>query len=160
MDKCDYYKYREYHWSYFSMHGDQRLKTFNFYLIASAIFIGGFVNMIKDGDEVLLGFILPYILSFISFIFWKLDVRTKRMIKISENAIKKIDDLLIDSVDDSIRNELNIFRHDDFLVEKLKSSKSVLVNHMSYSKCFNAIFLMMGLLGFVIGTIFLINCIC
>lgn len=153
MEKNELFKYREYYWDYFSMHADQRLKSFNFYIVVSAVFIGAFVNILNNNNGITLACILPYILSFISFIFWKLDLRTKGMIKIAENAIKIIDDQIVGNEDTDHPNELNIFRYDDYVTSKRCGFKM----NFSYSTCLNSIFLAMGLLGFFAGTFYLID---
>jgi hypothetical protein len=152
MDKNDLLKYREFHWNYFSLHADQRLKTFNFYLVVAAVLISGFVNFLDRDKNVKLACILPYLLTLISFIFWKLDLRTKQMISNSENAIKSIDDILIPN-NGEIPNGLNIFRYDDYMVSHEK--KRFFKRHMSYSKSFNAIFFLFGIIGFIVGTFYL-----
>ena len=152
MEKNDLLKYREFHWNYFSLHADQRLKTFNFYLVVSAVLIAAIVNILDGDKKLTLACILPYLLSLISFIFWKLDVRTKYMIKNSEEALKYIDDKLIQSEGET-PSVLNIFRYDDFISKTRK--KGFIKGYLSYSKSFNIIFLLFGLLGFVIGTFYL-----
>jgi len=154
MEKNDLLKYREFHWNYFSLHTDQRLKTFNFYLVVSAILIGAFVNILDGDKDLKLACILPYLLSLISFIFWKLDVRTKYMIKNSEEAIKEIDDKLITN-DEETPSVLNIFRYDDFISKSRK--KGFFKGYFSYSKSFNIIFSLFGIIGFVIGSFYLLD---
>jgi drug/metabolite transporter (DMT)-like permease len=39
---------REYVWRYFSLHADQRLKTFHFYLILVTVVLGGALTFLKD----------------------------------------------------------------------------------------------------------------
>ncbi len=157
LNKNDLLKYREYHWDYFSLHAIQRLKTFNFYIVVSTIFISAFINIIKGDEKSIIAGILPFLLSFTSYIFWKLDIRTKNMIKNAESAIKYIDDKLIPKDEEDNPNVLNIFRYDDFIINSPKKKKSILHIHLSYSKCFNLIFMSFGILGFLAGTLYLLD---
>lgn len=153
MKKNDLLKYREYHWNYFSLHANQRLRTFNFYLLISAIIIGAFINVINNKENSILFSVLPYILSFISFIFWKLDVRTKQMIKNAENAIKIIDDKVLVGIEGEHMVKLNLFELDNIIIRNEKTY--LFKKTLSYSKCFNSLFLMFGLLGLVAGTVYI-----
>ncbi len=151
MTREELLKYREYHWNYFSQHADQRLKTFNFYLVFSAILIGAFVNILDDDLQSNSKCVIPFLLCFISFVFWKLDKRTKHMIKNAENAIKSIDQIFIDSNDES-RVELNIFGVDDSM--RFVRQKGFYKGDFSYSQSFNLIFIVFGFTGLVVGLIF------
>ena len=154
MEKENLIKYREYLWNYFSLHADQRLRTFNFYLVVSTLIVGAFVNIINSNNEQKIVFILPYLLTFISFVFWKLDLRTKYMIKNAEDAIKYIDDEIITQKGE-IPKILNIFRYDEFSSRSLR--RGFIKGCFSYSKSFNLIFISFGIMGFILGTLYLIN---
>jgi hypothetical protein len=64
---------RQYAWAYFDRHAEQRLKIFNFYLILCGAIVGLF--SFTGRDNLPNAWPLPFLLSFVSFIFWKLDVR-------------------------------------------------------------------------------------
>jgi len=79
---------REQAWSYFVIHAEQRLKTFHFYLIFSTLIAGGVVTLLKNEESCLKGVAtVSFLLPFISFIFWKLDIRNKQFIKHAEEAM-------------------------------------------------------------------------
>ena len=140
-------KYREFHWNYFSLHAEQRLKTFHFYLIVSAILIGAFINIFNGEQDLKLAFILPYVLTFISFIFYMIDVRARYMLKTSQDAIKLIDTKIIKN-DEEHPSRLNIFEFDEYLVKDKKGG-------MNYSKSFGLIFIIFGFLSFAAGSYYL-----
>lgn len=154
MTTTELLKYREFHWNYFSLHADQRLKMFNFYLIFSAILIGAFINILDEAKSSVLTCVLPYLLAIISFVFWKVELRIKYMIKNSEEAMKQIDDQLIKNESEN-PSVLNTFRYDDFISQSRK--KGVLKGHLSYSKGFNIIFLLFGFFGLVVGSYYLLH---
>jgi hypothetical protein len=141
-------KYRELHWSYFSLHAEQRLKTFHFYLIVAAILIGAFINIINEEKDLKFAFILPFILAFISFIFYKIDQRARFMLKNSQDAIRHLDSKLI-SNDEDKPSRINIFEYDAHIQSDKKRG-------MNYSKSFGSIFMTFGVLSIVAGCSYLI----
>ncbi len=52
MDDKQHAMLRDYAWKYFSMHADQRLKTFNFHVTLSTLIAGAFVAFLKDATRV------------------------------------------------------------------------------------------------------------
>ncbi len=148
-------EFREYLWKYFSMHADQRLKTFNFYLLISALLFGAYGTLFKNASGSIIICFFPSLITFTSFVFWKLDQRTKSMIKYSENALKLIDkELCQDFIGIISPDMLNIFKYEDNQTEKNnKDTYCFLCKTYSYTNCFNLIFLVFGGIGLLI-TIF------
>ena len=83
---------REQAWSYFDRHAEQRLKTFNFYLLLCGGVIAGVVAASKDHLDG--AWPLAFLLSFVSLVFWRLDVRNRQLTKHSEEALKLLEDEL------------------------------------------------------------------
>jgi hypothetical protein len=83
---------RDYAWKYFSTHADQRLKSFNFFLTLYTFAFGGLILLVKDAHSPLLGALAGVLLSFLAFIFWKLDVRNRELIAYGEAALKHLED--------------------------------------------------------------------
>lgn len=69
--------FRTYAWGYFVQHAEQRLKTFNFYVVFCTVVIGAFATIASKSGLSRHFFILPLLLPIFSFVFWKLDLRTK-----------------------------------------------------------------------------------
>jgi hypothetical protein len=67
--------FREYAWSYFSFHADQRTKTFNFFLIAAGLLVGSGVTVMNQNVKPLLVPPLGLGLILLSSLFWLLDRR-------------------------------------------------------------------------------------
>ncbi|WP_319466447.1 hypothetical protein [uncultured Pseudodesulfovibrio sp.] len=153
MTNDDIWKLRQSLWDYFSLHADQRLKSFNFFLILSAIVVGAFVNSIKDGNVHKASAILPLILSVSSYIFWKLDERTKLMIKYSEKGIKFIEDVFFKG-ECGQEGPTCIFNYDDSL-----KNERLAGGVYSYSNCFNVLFVLFMLIGLVafVGVLYIGN---
>jgi len=82
---------RSYAWGYFALHADQRMKLFNFFLILSGLILGAFpaVRAMAPGTK-LVG-VLPLLLVLSAFTFWRLDVRTRHLVKNAEAALRFLD---------------------------------------------------------------------
>jgi len=69
-------------WDCFQMHSSQRLTTFNFYIVISSVITTALISTFqKDYKVPLLGIPIGLLLSFFSFIFWKLDSRNRSLLK-------------------------------------------------------------------------------
>ena len=84
---------RDYAWKYFALHADQRIKTFNFFLIMCTLIIGGLITLLRDAQHVTAKApcAIGIGLTFIAFIFWKLDHRNRELIRHAEDALKVIE---------------------------------------------------------------------
>ena len=140
----------DYAWDYFRLHASQRLTTFHFYLVISTVIGTGYLMSLKGDIISPLGIILGLLLSFLSFIFWKLDIRNRQMIKNAEDSLKYLERQL-NLKKDSEPHILQIFCYEEYQTERLKQSKSFWPwrTYYSYSTCFNLVFIIVGFLGFV-----------
>lgn len=145
-------KFREYLWNYFSTHADQRLKTFHFFLIISALLFGAYGALFKEASGSLIICLFLLLVTFTSFVFWKLDQRTRGMIRNSENALKIIDKKLLEDMKGFNTNDdvLNIFDYEDEQTKKTNDTSCFFFKTYSYSLCFNLIFLVFGCIGVLI----------
>lgn len=132
---------RNYAWNYFALHAEQRMKTFNFYLILSTALISGFILGLTRIKNYQILAPIGVLLSLVSILFWKLDKRNRQLVRNGENAIKFLDRLENLVREDEHPHVLQIFAYDDRNFEKKFCS--------SYSAIFNSIFLVFGCLGFV-----------
>jgi hypothetical protein len=120
---------RGYAWAYFDRHAEQRLKTFNFYLILCGAIIAGLVS--QKSTELLPYSLLRFLLSFVSFIFWKLDVRNHDLTKHSEEALKLLEDELgLPDESEGVPHRCKLFRREE-VVKKVEaiSGKQILQLH-------------------------------
>jgi hypothetical protein len=149
---------RDHAWSYFVLHAEQRLKTFHFYLILATLIAGGVVTLAKSEENCFKGAAaISLLLPFLSFIFWKLDQRNKQLVKHAEEALKLIESESKLNDTGKEPHRLKLFLHENYFTSKRPRLPywPPWQAHFSYSTCFNAVFLVFGVFGFVGGIILL-----
>jgi len=157
----------DYAWKYFSLHADQRLKTFHFFVVLSALISGATIAIIKNATNSLYAFPMAYLLTFLAIVFWKLDQRNKALIKHAEKALKELEKIKIKDADQMIKlfsdeeattvtrkNHLKLVKEEAFSYKKLRS---YFETPLSYSDCFNSVFFVFGSIGLIIGSTLLIR---
>jgi hypothetical protein len=137
---------RDHAWDYFELHAEQRLKTFHFYILLETGLIAAMLLAARVGlPDVRVLAIIGLTMVFFSYVFWKLDFRTKGMIKVAEEALR-------------------LFERRRFGADEQMASSAPFTNDpqarglvgispfgtLSYSKCFGAVFVGFGLLGLAI----------
>ena len=142
---------RQYLWNYFQLHASQRLITFNFYIVISTAMATGYMVTLEVSNIPILAVLLGFTISLLSFIFWKLDVRNKTLIKNAEEALKYLEAQTYTSGSENESRVMKIFTYEEEQTNRMKMSKSFWPwkNHFSYSKCFNIVFAVFGILGLV-----------
>jgi len=154
MDKEQHLMLRGYAWNYFAMHADQRLKTFGFYLTLATIIVGAFATILKNGGG---GInwkylsVLPFLLSFMTFIFWKFELRNKQLVRNGEEALEHLDTLLPLENTNAEPHVLRIIARDAYFSGQAKESPHK--RGWTYSRCFKAVFLVFGIAGLIVGLI-------
>lgn len=148
---------RDYVWKYFALHADQRIKTFNFYLVLCTLITGGLIALVNDSKSPYLAALVAFGLTFISFIFWRLDLRNKELIHHSEEALKLLEDDSRLPNEKNVPHRLKIFSYEECITTGLKGKRFLWAFpcHFRYSTCFNAVFLVLGFAGLVAGGILL-----
>ena len=130
-------------WKYFDLHAGQRLTIFNFYIaLSSAIAAGLAATYHAEFGHPNLRILFGFLLILFSFVFWKLDDRAKLLIKNAEAALK-----FFEEQDAKEITAAHVFRREEILTAEAKSSRL----HLSYSRCFNLVFLVFALIG--LGTV-------
>jgi len=81
----------DYGWKHFALIADQRIKTFNFYILILVASFSATITMLKPTvprhDFCLVG--MAHMLA--AFIFWLIDVRSVRILKVSIQMLKDIE---------------------------------------------------------------------
>lgn len=85
-------EYLDFLWNYFELHSNQRMQLMNFYIIIESLFVTGLIALISsDHPNVIAEISICVAMIFFSVVFFLLDRRTKNMIKMCEESIKKIE---------------------------------------------------------------------
>ncbi len=132
-------------WDYFQLHANQRLAVFNFYIVISSVTATAYFSSFKsDSNLQHARSVLAALLCVFAFLFWKLDQRTKTLVKNAERALKFYENR------EEIESVAKVFTQEEldnscaqhgiwrFLPWRLR---------LSYSDCFNFVFLIFFLLG-------------
>lgn len=145
-------------WNYFSLHAEQRLKTFHFFIIFCAVIVGGLVSCLKSEVDYRICATMSLFLPSFSYIFYKLDQRNKQLIKHGENALKFLESQYDFDDDDDYPHKLKIFTCEEHLTKQLKSQKGIYPFGalFTYSTCINSVLVVFGLSGLIASLLFLI----
>lgn len=142
---------RDYVWNYFQMHASQRLTTFNFYIVISSVIATALFATFQQGYKFpYFGVFLGFLLSLLSFVFWKLDCRNKFLIKQAEEALKHFEiQFRLASPDDKSEPHVSqIFMREEYSTNiQRKKTYFLWKRHFSYSDCFNLVFVTFGASG-------------
>lgn len=143
---------RDHAWKHFALHADQRLKTFNFYLVLATVISGGLLTVLKDLKSPALGIPFAVLLTILSFIFWRLDVRTKHLIWHAEEALKYWEDQQALPECNNCPHVAKVFRKEEHETRMRKRFGGVLpgTGYYSYSRCFNTIFVLFAFIGLLV----------
>jgi hypothetical protein len=128
-------------WDYFSAHGAQRMTIFNFYIGLSSITATGYFASFKSESNLEPArSIFAFLLCFFAFVFWKLDQRTKAMIKNAECALKYFESLQGHHI------HAKVFHHEEAQTNAQRKMMKGWARvkfwrwPMSYSHCFNLVY--------------------
>lgn len=142
--------FREYAWNYFELHAQQRLQAFEFFITLATATLAGFVTLIQVGQSHKWLSIIGFGLSFISFVFWKLEVRTRALVKNAEAALNYLDAQHGLADIEGVPHPLRMFARDEHFTKQ--TSKWPLVSgHLSYARCFRWVFIAFALLGLILA---------
>ncbi|MFT7005249.1 MAG: flagellar motor protein MotB [Sulfurimonas sp.] len=139
--KFTYHDNIDYVFRYFNLHAEQRLKTFHFYIIIITLLLGAIITLAKLNVTI---YIIPIagLMTFFSFIFWKLDIRNKELIRNAEKELKKLEKeigitlfLNEEGTNTDLTDEIN----------KMKFGK-----RYKFSKIFELVFSTLGIIGVII----------
>jgi hypothetical protein len=135
-------------WDYFNTHAGQRLTIFNFYIgLSSVTATGYFASFKADSNLESVRVLLAGLLCFFAFVFWKLDQRTKVLIKNAENALKYFEELQPHHV------RAKVFMHEETKTDAHRDSIKGWAKLMiwrwplSYSDCFNLVYIVFFMIG-------------
>lgn len=139
-------------WKYFLQHAQQRLQYFNYFVIFSTIITTGIVTTFQYNFQAhYLGIGLGIIQTFLSYMFWKIDIRNKFLTQHAEQIIKKIEEdccstdgyKLFTQEDSKTALQTSTDKKSLFFKRQISHSKS-------YGLIYNAFFIV-GIVGIIIS---------
>ena len=78
-----------YGFKWFEYHANQRITTFNFYLVVYTGLVAGYGFLLKE--KIVVGSVfINLIMVLLSILFWQLDVRDRQLIEIGETSSLKL----------------------------------------------------------------------
>lgn len=138
---------RNHAWNYFALHAQQRMSAFQFFITLEIAVFGSVLLVLQFAKSHTAWFsVFGLIISLLSFVFWKIDQRTKELIEGAEKALMEIEEYLL--------RESALVSNLPFHADPQQNGKlttfPLLGGRMSYSKSFGLIFFFSGILGLVI----------
>ena len=138
---------KDYAWKYFELHANQRMSTFNFFIVIAALMTTALAKTFeRDFQYSYVGIILGIGLSLSAYIFWKLDQRVRFLIKHAEGVLKEIELHWLNNLGED-KFLSNLFTGEDAKTSNNKKIFPLIYATLSYSNCFNIIYLLFGLFG-------------
>jgi hypothetical protein len=141
----------EYAWHYFLAHGQARLTTFRFYLAFCTIMWTGIAGILATGDKYWLAGMLCLLQAFLSFIYWKVDLRHKELINNAQKALVTCESHWGLADVENNPHPLRLFTVDANDKRERRLSGRFGRLRLTYSKCVSIVFLVMGLGGLMGG---------
>lgn len=140
--KLDILNARQYAWDYFIAHAQARLATFRFYLFYCSVIMAGMFTALTKGNILWLGAILSFLLSFMSWIYLKVDIRHKQMINRAQEALMEIASMMDLPDQNAEPNKLKLFTREKYITSKMPRFPKVLTAkaHCSYSMSVKMVF--------------------
>jgi len=130
-----------YAWDHFAYHAGQRQTVFNYFVLLIGGCVAGYsATMGQSGAEyTYFRIFLGVVLALASLVFWRLDQRNARLVKVSEEALKDLEaqiakEINVPSVRLMTNTEKNVSR---FPFSKIES----------FSQIYGLIFAVSGLVG-------------
>ncbi len=151
---------RKHAWDYFQFHAQQRLTTFNFFIVFSSLLAGGLLTTFQEKYRApLVGAGAGFILAIISFVFWKIDVRNKQLIKNAEATLRSVEALWQEQAPADKGPVCAVFLQDEAFITRARAGGSWKFwdRHLSYSDCFNIAYATMALGGLSVAVFVLVR---
>ena len=150
---------RAYAWGYFALHAEQRMKVFNFFLILAGLILGAFPAVRGIAADTKFVALLPLLLTLTAFIFWRLEERTRSLVKRGEEALRFLDEQWSVSalLPDKTPHYLRLIERDDYHTKLLKERWwANRLAPISYANSFRLVYLIMAGVGLILAAVVLL----
>lgn len=141
-------------WMYFQQHASQRVSFFNFFIVLATSLTAVLVTAVFQFRVLLLGAAVGLMLSFTSFVFWKIDQRNKHLTKMGENALRELESCFPLPASGSAMpkhpHPIQVFTHEAWrttCTRQEERDEPMWKREFSFSKSLNLLFLVYGSVG-------------
>ena len=134
---------RDYAWKWFQYHASQRQTVFQFFLAVIGAVLAAYLAVLHSGANAGFARFFGLLIMVLGFLFWRLDCRGGRLVKIAEQYLK-VDEANLASL---------LGRSEIKLIEGAGQDKGAypcLECVHSFRQIYMYIFILIGLMGFVI----------
>ncbi len=142
-------------WASFALHAGQRLATFNFFIVLSSLLINALVvTLQRDFRVPYVGVVIGLLLAVLAFIFWKIDVRNRQLIKLAEEVIKYFESTAPKADNTDLHHLAALFTQEAAATAKLRTASPVWF--FTYAKAFACVYWFVGATGITCVVILLL----
>lgn len=147
-------------WDFMQMQAGQRLQTFNFYVVISVALTAGLVTSLKPTEVNALGAsVAGVMLTFLCFVFYRLDLRNRELIRSAEDTLKLFEKSSALPDDGEVPHPAKRFMREQYETDRQRMVRSPLFwkNHFSYTDCFRCVFWTFAIVGILgVAAVFLL----
>jgi hypothetical protein len=123
-------------WNWFAHHAEQRMSAFRFFILIIGIFAVGYYQTLNNGHYMLAAAFSMLSCCF-SILFWRLDIRTRELIKVGEDVLSQTE------IEMEKLSTIHVSILADVGGKSSKHATRLLPNVLySYGQIFSAIFLL------------------
>ncbi|WP_352339515.1 hypothetical protein [Psychrobacter sp. 16-MNA-CIBAN-0192] len=131
-------------WKYFTIHSQQRMMLFNFYIVICGVISSAIGYSIQSTKDLIsLEVTLCILLTLFSFLFHKLDQRTSFLIKRSEEALASFENQFNTT-------GINLFSNDNDDLKNRNTDKKI-NKVFTYGQIFRGVFITMSSLSIILA---------
>ena len=148
---------REYVWKHWAFHADQRLRAFHFFILIVTVILAGLLTYLKDARYP--AFVAPacVFVPVLSWIFWRLDCRSRAFIHHAEEILKEIEGAISEELVPLDRRLITQMERKSHAVWQANYDKSPFNPSrwwqapLGFYHSFAAVFIAFGVLGLGLG---------
>jgi hypothetical protein len=137
---------RNHCWNYFALHAQQRMSAFQFFITLETGIIGAGLFILQSKSQFANSYwavMLGPLIIILAFVFWKIDQRTKDLIKNAEHSLKEIESYFLSTT--------TIVKNLPFCMDSQNSNSisafPLIPGRLTYTKSFGTVFAACGIFG-------------
>lgn len=131
----------EHAWRYFTLHAQQRVALFNFFVVLEGLLLAGWASaMTGDTPRPAAAAIMGILLTFFSVIFWKFDQRNSYFTKRAEAALA--------TLENGMPDKAKLFTAEQTHSSQPKAGVPF-VRHWTHGESLRVLFILSGIAGLI-----------